>query len=291
MTKPTSPRHPLVSTAELARHLGEPDWAVVDCRFHLAEPDRGEREYETAHVPGAVYAHLDRDLSGPLTGTNGRHPMPSVEQIIRRFSDWGIDERVRVAAYDQLGGQVAARLWWMLRYVGHDLVFVLDGGWPLWVEEGRPERGGREERDRRTFVPRIRPDMRIDVSSLEPPGALESLVLIDARAPERYRGEQEPLDPVAGHIPGARNHPSASNLDDEGRFLPPDELHRRFESALAGRPLEEAVSYCGSGVTACHNLLAMEVAGLEGARLYPGSWSEWCSGGFRPVARGEEPSS
>jgi thiosulfate/3-mercaptopyruvate sulfurtransferase len=263
----------LIQPWELAPHLGDPSWAIVDCRFYLVEPSKGEAEYETEHVPGAVYADLDRDLSGPRTGKNGRHPVPSVETVAERFSRFGIDDEVQVVAYDTSQGQIAARLWWMLRYLGHDAAAVLDGGLQSWKAEGRPLASGRESRARRSFVPRPRASMRIDADALERERA--NYLLIDARAPERFRGAVEPFDPVKGRIAGARNHPIASSLSAEGRFLPPEELRARFRSILGNRPVDTVVSYCGSGVTACHNLLAMEVAGLEGARLYPGSWSEW----------------
>jgi thiosulfate/3-mercaptopyruvate sulfurtransferase len=275
----------LIRTSELEPHLSETDWAIVDARFYLAEPAKGEAEYLEAHVPGAVYAHLDRDLSGPLTGRNGRHPMPSIEQMTVRFSGWGIDESVQVVAYDSSQGQMAARLWWMLRYLGHDAVAVLDGGLGAWLAEKRPLARGREARGARTFVPRPRDSMRIDVEALE--AALGEILLIDARAPERFRGEIELLDPVAGHIPGAFNHPTASSLRPDGRFLDARTLGERFRSLMKDTPPSSVVSYCGSGVTACHNLLAMEVAGIRGGRLYPGSWSEWCADESRPIERGK----
>jgi thiosulfate/3-mercaptopyruvate sulfurtransferase len=273
-----------IETSELAPHLRDPDWAILDCRFYLAEPERGEKEYLDEHVPGALYAHLDHDLSGERTGRNGRHPMPSVERMVERFSSWGIDDNVQVVAYDASQGQMAARLWWMLRYLGHDAVAVLDGGFPAWKAEGRPLAAGRESRASRAFTPRVRESMRVDVGAID----LEAQLLIDARAPERFRGEVEPLDPVKGHIPGARNHENARNLGADGRFLSKQELRERFDSILGGTPAGSVVSYCGSGVTACHNLLAMEIAGIHGAKLYPGSWSEWCSDASRPIATGEE---
>ena len=271
----------LVHADQLRANLGREQWAIVDTRFYLPEPDQGEAEYAEAHIPGAVYAHLDRDLSGPLTGTNGRHPMPSVEQTVERFSKWGIDDNVQVVVYDSVGGQFAARLWWMLRYLGHDAVAVLDGG--LLAFDGEL-RGGREERAPKNFTPQVRDAMRIDVDALEPNHS--NLVLIDARPGERFRGETEPLDPVAGHIPGAYNNPSASNLADKSRFRASNELRERFDAIIGERDISEVVCYCGSGVTACHNLLAMEVAGIQGARLYPGSWSEWCADESRPVETG-----
>lgn len=272
----------LVHADQLRANLGREKWVIVDARFYLPEPDRGDAEYAEAHIPGAVYAHLDHDLSGPLTGTNGRHPMPSVEKMVESFSKWGIDDSVRVVVYDNAEGQFAARLWWMLRYLGHDAVAVLDGGLPAFDGELR---GGREGPASRTFTPHVRDDMRIDVDALVQ--HRDAHLLIDARAGERFRGETEPLDPVAGHIPGAKNHPSASNLESDGRFVSRDELRERFKAIVGDTAVSDIVCYCGSGVTACHNLLAMELAGIQGARLYPGSWSEWCADETRPVETGD----
>jgi thiosulfate/3-mercaptopyruvate sulfurtransferase len=277
---------PLISTGELSPRLETYAWAIVDCRFYLAETDRGESEYVESHIPGAVYAHLDRDLSAIKTGTNGRHPLPSVGEMSKRFSAWGIDSDVRVVAYDADAGQIAARLWWMLRYLGHDHVAVLNGGFKAWKQAGLPVRGGREERRPRSFEPRVRDFMRVDVDELMKPRRRQGRLLIDARDPERYRGEQEPIDPVAGHIPGARNRPWQDNLDERGLFRPPETLRSQFEALLGDTPPDAAVVYCGSGVTACHDLLAMEHAGILGPRLYPGSWSEWCADPARPIETG-----
>ena len=276
----------LVAPDVLSANLDHEDWAIVDCRFSLQEPEQGEAEYLEGHIPEAVYAHLDRDLSGPMTGNNGRHPLPDPEQLVDRFSAWGIDDEVQVVAYDATGGQYAARLWWTLRYLGHDAVAVLDGGLAAWTSAGLPVSKERKERRRRSFTARPDREMRIGIGALE--AARPRTLLLDARAPERFRGETEPLDPVAGHIPGARNHPTALNLGEDGRFLSSDILRERFEQVLGERDAGSVISYCGSGVTACHNLLAMEVAGLHGARLYPGSWSEWCADPSRPVETGPE---
>ena len=257
---------------------GDEHWALVDARFYLPNPDQGEREYLEGHIPGAVYAHLDRDLSGKTTGTNGRHPLPSMSSMIDRFSQWGIDENVQVVVYDNASGAYASRLWWMLRYLGHDAVAVLDGGFDAYDGELA---SGSETRPERTFSPVVQDAMRIDLDEVV--NKREEHLLLDARAGERFRGESEPLDPVAGHIPGARNVPSMQNVGDDGRFETADALRKRFDDALAGRSPEDVISYCGSGVTACHNLLAMNIAGLDGAKLYPGSWSEWCANKKRPI--------
>jgi thiosulfate/3-mercaptopyruvate sulfurtransferase len=278
----------LVSPEDLASRLGDPAWAVIDCRFDLADTTWGEREYLDAHIPGALYAHLGRDLSGRPTGANGRHPLPRLEDLAKTLGRWGIDETVQVIAYDQGLGMYASRLWWLLRYVGHDAVAVLDGGWATWIAESRPATAGREWRVPRRFAARARTRMVAAVDEVEGLVGDRGVRLVDARAPERYRGEDEPLDPVAGHIPGAVNHHYQANLDTNGRFLPVGELRRRLAAVLGGVAPDHVIAYCGSGVTACHNLLALEHAGLRGARLYAGSWSEWCSDPGRPVARGEE---
>jgi thiosulfate/3-mercaptopyruvate sulfurtransferase len=276
----------LVSTAELAAHLDDPKWIGVDVRHDLAQPDGwGEAEYRKGHVPGARLAHHDRDLSAPRTGRNGRHPLPTPEQAAKFFSGLGIDGSKQVVVYDQGSGAFAARAWWMLRWLGHDAVAVLDGGYARWTAEQRPVS---------TEVPTPAP-AQLDVARVVPTVSAtgvaaslprHTLLLMDARAAERFRGETEPLDPVAGHIPGALNRPSSRNLKPDGTFRPARELRSEFESMLHGRPVEDVVHYCGSGVTACHNVLAMAVAGYPLTRVYPGSWSEWVSDPVRPVATG-----
>lgn len=280
----------LISTEELAGRLGSPDLVVCDVRHDLAKPDAwGESQYATRHVPGAVFVHLDRDLSAPRTGRNGRHPLPSPEAAAATFSRLGIAPGKQVVAYDQGGGAFAARLWWMLRWLGHDAVAVLDGGFAKWTEEGRPVASGVEAPHPATFaIRKVTPT--VDASGIMASLPRHALLLIDARAGERYRGETEPLDPVAGHIPGARNRPYTQNLAADGTFKHPAFLRAEFEAVLAGAGHDLVVHSCGSGVTACHNILAMEIAGFEGTRLYPGSWSEWCSDPARPVATGEQAS-
>ena len=268
----------------MAAHLDR--WAVVDARFDLQDERWGRAQYRTAHIPGAVYVSLNEDLAGARTGLNGRHPLPSVDALASTFSRLGIAPGTQVVVYDQDAGLFASRVWWSLRYLGHDAVALLDGGWPKWQREGRPTRHGDETRRPEAFVPQPRPDMRVDVehvmAHLDDPRA----VLIDARGPDRFEGRNETLDRVAGHIPGARNVFYRSNLGGDGTMLPPGELRRKYEEALAGRAPEQAVMYCGSGVSACLNLLAMEHAGLPGTKLYVGSWSEWSSDPSRPVETG-----
>jgi thiosulfate/3-mercaptopyruvate sulfurtransferase len=281
----------LIAPAELVRHLEDPDWAIVDCRFDLTRPAWGESAWAQAHIPHAVYAHLDRDLSGARTAHSGRHPLPEPHALAATFGRLGIDERVQVIAYDQGMSAYAARLWWLLRWLGHRQVAVLDGGLPAWQAEGLPLSGAQDTRARRTF--RARPEAAAWVTSEAlaaalADGSLErgAPLLVDARAPDRFAGENETLDPVAGHVPGARNHPFAGNHDAQGRFLPAPELAQRFRATLGASPASALIAMCGSGVTACDNLLALEVAGLSGGRLYAGSWSEWITDPARPVARG-----
>lgn len=274
----------LVSTSDLASHLGE--WVIVDCRFDLQQEHWGREQYRAAHIPGAVYAHLNDDLSGPRTGRNGRHPLPSLDALTTTLSRWGIDAHTQVVAYDQDSGMYASRLWWLLRFAGHTAAAVLDGGWAAWTREGRPARSGEEQRAASDFV-LSQGEIPVRIDEVATATGDPDRVLIDARAPERYEGRIEPLDRVPGHIPTALNHFFKTNLTDQGTMLPPDVLREQFSRALGTHDPSQVVMYCGSGVTACQNLLAMEHAGLSGARLYPGSWSEWSSDPSRPIETGE----
>jgi thiosulfate/3-mercaptopyruvate sulfurtransferase len=276
----------LISTDVLAKHLRDPAFAVIDCRFKLDDVDWGEREYVSGHIPGAVYAHLDRDLSGIKNGTNGRHPLPDPIELGLKFGGMGITSGMQVVAYDQDNGMFASRLWWLLRWLGHPAVAVLDGGFAKWKAEGRVTRGGVERRPRTEFPVGRQSDMMVDASTVLQLTTRSDWRLVDARAPERYRGEVEPLDKKAGHIPTAVDHFFQTNVDERGTFRTPEELRAHFAPILGGVPPSQIVCYCGSGVTACHNLLAMEHAGLKGAKLYPGSWSEWSADDTRPVATG-----
>ena len=283
----------LLEPAELAAHLDEPDWAIIDCRFELANPEWGAQAYAAGHIPHALYAHLDRDLSGPRTPRTGRHPLPQPAALAATFGRFGIDARVQVVAYDQGSGAIAARLWWLLRWLGHRQVAVLNGGLPAWQRAGLPLSTASETRSPREFVAAA--DAGMLVSSAEVATAVDSgalgrgaALLVDARSPERFAGRNETLDAVAGHIPGARNHPFAANHDAQGRFLPAAELRRAWAHTLGAVPAQRVMAMCGSGVTACHNLLALEIAGFSGARLYAGSWSEWITDPARAVAGGEE---
>jgi thiosulfate/3-mercaptopyruvate sulfurtransferase len=276
----------VIGTSVLAGHLSHPQWVIVDCRFLLNDADWGRHEYLTRHIPGAVYAHLERDLSGELSGQNGRHPLPDPDVLIQTLGGFGVTRGVQVVVYDQDTGAFASRLWWLLRWLGHEDVAVLDGGFAKWLSEQRPTAGGEETRARRSFAGSPRRQMVVDAEEVARLADREPARLIDARAPERYRGEIEPIDRVAGHIPGAVNDPYMQNLDEQGTFRSPEALRDRLTAAIGAAPPDEIVCYCGSGVTACHNLLALELAGLPGARLYAGSWSEWSSDPSRPVELG-----
>lgn len=275
----------LIDTATLAARLTDPTVVLIDCRFELAKPEAGELAYAEGHIPGAAYAHLDRDLSGPKTGSNGRHPLPSPSVLAATLGRLGIDANTQVVVYDQDNGMHASRLWWLLRWLGHEAVAVLDGGFAAWVADGRAMAAGGEVHAARTFSGAANPNDTVDAAVVGALARSDSARVIDARAPERYRGEIEPIDPVAGHIPGAVNYWFARNLDN-GRFRSAEALRAEFETLVSGVAMDQVVSYCGSGVTGCHNLLALEHAGLRGARLYPGSWSEWVSDPSRPVEQG-----
>ena len=279
----------LISTDDLAAHLGDPDWAIIDCRCQLKDPGYGRREYEVAHIPGAVFADLNDDLSGPLLpGKTGRHPLPTVEFAAGLFSTWGINGKIQVVAYDDQGGALAAaRLWWMLHWLSHDQVAVLDGGWQKWQSEDRPVKSGVETRPARIFVARARPQLAITARDVLREFGDPNFRLFDVRTPERFRGEIEPIDPVAGHIPGAVSIPYAENLTPAGTFKPAAELRRLYQPFLNGLPASQTAFYCGSGGTAPHSILAMLHAGLGEARLYAGSWSEWITDPDHPIARGD----
>src|SRR5687768_8268289 len=277
----------LVSVAELAAHLDDANWVICDCRHDLAHTGAGRRAYAESHIPGARFVHLDEDLSAAKTGTNGRHPLPDPATFVRRLSELGIDNTKQVVAYDASGGPYAARLWWMLRWLGHDAAAVLDGGWSAWVKAAKPVTDQMPRLEAARFIPRLRPEAAIDAEAVAARVREPGPLLLDARIPSRFYGENETLDPVAGHIPGAVNRPWQLNLDTEGRFKAAAELRKELGGTLQGRAPGSVTHYCGSGVTACHNLLAMEIAGLSGSLLYPGSWSEWCSDPSRPVARGD----
>jgi thiosulfate/3-mercaptopyruvate sulfurtransferase len=282
----------LVGAGDLRDCLDKPDLAIIDCRFDLADPDGGRRAYLQGHIPGARYADLNRDLSAPISTTSGRHPLPAPADFAATLQRLRIGRSTQVIAYDDSAGAFAARAWWLLRWMGHDAAAVLDGGIKAWIgiggrlESGEAAALPSQPRGNDRHAPRVNAAAVIDAAGvaalLQDPGFL----LIDARAPERFAGSVEPIDSVAGHVEGAVNQPFSANLGAEGRFLPAQELRRLWLQRLAGRKPEQVAAMCGSGVTACHNLLSLELAGLSGARLYAGSWSEWIRDPTRPIARG-----
>jgi thiosulfate/3-mercaptopyruvate sulfurtransferase len=275
----------LVSIADLAAHLRDPGLVVFDCHHDLMKPAFGAEAYRKSHLPGARFASADDDLSGPTTGKNGRHPLPDPQVFMDWLGRMGVSNDTQVVAYDQAGGMYAARLWWMMKHwLGHHRVAVLDGGWELWLRTGHPVTDARPSPIATTF--RGTPsDACVGVNEVVAHLGDGSMRIVDARAADRFRGENETIDPVGGHIPGAANRFFRDNLDALGFFRPRDELHAAFEAVAAGRPPHELVHQCGSGISACHNLLAMDIAGLSGSRLYAGSWSEWCADPARPVER------
>ena len=276
----------LVSAKETAAHLDDPQWVICDCRHDLADYSAGYRAYRSGHIPGARFLHLDVDLSGPKTGLNGRHPLPHPATFCLRLGALGISNDTQVIAYDEPGGVYASRLWWMLRWVGHTRVAVLDGGWQNWTDANLPVTVEQPVVEPASYHGRAQKQITVDSTQLLAQLGKSGTLVFDARSADRYRGENETLDPVGGHIPGAVNRFFKLNLADDGRFKPQATLKKEFSAMLNGHKPEAIIHQCGSGVTACHNLLAMEVAGLSGSRLYPGSWSEWISDRKRPVATG-----
>jgi thiosulfate/3-mercaptopyruvate sulfurtransferase len=276
----------LIGVDSLRELLGKPRLAVIDCRFDLMNPNAGRQAYLTAHIPGARYADLNRDLSAPIGPGTGRHPLPAPDTFATRLGTLGIGNDSQVVVYDDANGSMAARLWWMLRWLGAEAVAVLDGGFKAWTSSGGPLESGESKPGPEHFAAQIDFHAALSAAELELALSDPKLKLVDARAAERFAGHVEPIDSVAGHIPGAINHPFTSNLDPENRFLPAAELKRRWMERLAGGDAKDLVAMCGSGVTACHNLLSLEVAGLPGAKLYAGSWSEWIRDPRRPIARG-----
>jgi thiosulfate/3-mercaptopyruvate sulfurtransferase len=271
----------LINPETLAENIENPSWVIVDCRFSLADAAVGYKDYQTAHIPGAMYAHLDDDLSGPPVTDHGRHPLPTPQRLAQLFSRLGIDEMSQVVVYDAAGGMIAARLWWMLRYMGHEAVAVLNGGWQAWREAEFPTKPGIEANTPSQFTGRPQPNWIVTLAEVD-----RQPLLIDSRGPARFRGELEPLDPQAGHIPGAINLPFETQLDENGRFQSNDRMKAELTAVLGKIAPGAATFYCGSGVSACVNLLAMAHVGLGNGRLYVGSWSEWSSDPERPIATG-----
>lgn len=285
-----TPAGDLIDVAGLRALLAAGGCRVVDCRFDLFDAEKGHRDYLQGHIPGAVHADMDRDLSSEITSTSGRHPLPDVEAFRDRLERWGISNDTRVVAYDYGNGSLAVRLWWMLRlWLGHERVSVLDGGFADWVAAGQAQEQAEPQYPRARFLASADPS--VIATTPEIAAAIDSgrpMTVVDARDAQRFRGEAEPIDTVAGHVPGARNLPLADDLAPDGRWRAPSELAAVWRQALEGEPAQPVVvAMCGSGVTACHLILSARRAGLPAPRLYVGSWSEWIRDPTRPIATGE----
>ena len=278
----------IISAEDLQQHLGETGWAIIDCRHSLADPDWGQKVYEEGHIPGAYFAHLDQDLSSKvIPGKTGRHPLPTDwKAFAKLLGSWGIGEKTQVVAYDASHGGIASRLWWMLKFLGHEQVAVLDGGWENWVKENRPVSLDIPAKRSDSFAPVLHIDMVRDMEDVRESLNNKDIQVVDSRAAERYAGLEEPIDPVAGHIPGAENFPFLENVDEHHLWKSRAFLFKRFAPLFGQFNSGQIIVHCGSGVTACHNLLAMQHAGYEMAKLYPGSWSEWITRKENPVDPG-----
>jgi thiosulfate/3-mercaptopyruvate sulfurtransferase len=277
----------LISVNELAQYIDESNWIVVDCRFWLDNTEKGQQDYKVSHIPGALYAHLDKDLSGEIIpGRTGRHPLPDVDHFAARLGSWGIGKDTQVIVYDDRGGMIAVRLWWMLRWLGHDSVAVLNGGYPAWIAEGYPITSDYPKLESKIFIPKPQKSMLATAEDILEIFGDPGYLLVDSRAPERYRGEIEPIDPIAGRIPGAINYFWENNLDSQDRFELNDILRGRFVSMFKDIPPERVIFYCGSGVTSAHNVLAVFRSGMGIPKIYAGSWSHWITDPERPILTG-----
>jgi thiosulfate/3-mercaptopyruvate sulfurtransferase len=279
----------LVDADTLRANLNDASWRVIDCRHDLLHPESGAQAYAQGHIAGAVFAHLDHDLSGPKTGRNGRHPLPDPDQLVGRLRRWGIDPNTQIVVYDANGGQFAGRLWWLARWLGHDRVALLDGGWQAALKAGLTIEARPAEPPPGRFERGPALSHAVDLGAIHGARTDPGWLMVDARSPDRYAGANETIDPVAGHIPGAVNRFWQANLGPDGLFKSPAQLRSEFSALLAGRDAAHLIAQCGSGVTACHHLVAMQRAGLVGGRLFPGSWSEWISESSRPIAVGQAP--
>ena len=279
----------LVSTKILSDHLEDPAWIIIDCRFNLKFPEEGENDYHKKHIHGAQYVHLERDLSGPiLNGQLGRHPLPDLDACSQIFSSLGISSDKQVVVYDNSGGAIAARFWWMLRWLGHNKSALLDGGWEHWTQENRPCSKGKESRQHANFNANPQKSWVVDEKQIDQSLKKKDILLLDVRNGSRFRGENEPIDPIAGHIPGAKNEPFQVNLDQNGLWKKSDTLRDQYLKRFPELEQNKCVSYCGSGVTACHTFFALHEAGFENLSIYPGSWSGWISDPSRPIALGND---
>ena len=276
----------VISSTELTSHLDDPDWVIVDCRFYLDDPEQGYREFLEGHIPGAVFANLNQDLSAPIIpGKTGRHPLPDVPKMVETISSWGIDRNTQVIIYDNEGGAYGARLWWILRWLGHMTAAVLDGGWNTWLVNNGQIEIKEETPKYKNFIPDIQPQYLVDAQYVNNIREDPDYKLLDSRSSERYFGQNETTDPVAGHIPGAISAPFKENLTEEGFFKSKFELQDRFQVLIGDHDSNSLVFYCGSGVTAAHNIISMVRAGYDMPKLYPGSWSEWITDPTRPIKK------
>ncbi|NIO42010.1 MAG: sulfurtransferase [Burkholderiales bacterium] len=273
----------LITVDQLASNIDNQQFVIFDCRHQLGNSDYGEAEYAQSHLPHAHFACVDRDLSARPDGRNGRHPLPDATAFAAWLGSNGVTNGAQVVGYDNAAGVYASRLWWMLRWLGHDAVAVLDGGWQAWLQAGKPTTAEVPQARQTTFTARVR-DVSVDSAYVLANLESGNMLVIDARSNDRFHGQNETIDPVGGHIPGAVNRAFRNNVDEHGKFRSSEELRREFNDLIGEMPLKKVVHQCGSGVSACHNLLAMELAGMSGSRLYPGSWSEWCADPTRPVA-------
>ena len=275
----------IISAADLFDNLDHPDIAIMDCRFYIPEPDRGYQDYLAGHIPGSLYLNLDQDLSGEIIpGITGRHPLPEVEVFTERLSGWGIDRSTQVIAYDNMGGALAARLWWMLRWLGHDQAAVMDGGWNAWLKAKYSQESTVQSREPKEFIAKVNPEYIADLTFVDEIRLDPDYLLVDARSAERYWGLKETIDVKAGHIPGAVTAPYLENMTEDECFLPVEQLMERYQDLLDGIPAENVILYCGSGVTSVHSMISMVMAGFDMPKLYPGSWSEWSADPDRPIA-------
>ncbi len=278
----------LISAEQVQANLNNSEWLILDVRHDLADHQAGRRSYEQGHIPGAVFLDHELDLAAPKTGLNGRHPLPSRQELAQLLQKNGLRDGMQVVVYDAQGSLFASHMWWMLRWLGHPQVAILDGGWQAWQQLGGAEESGQAKPVPATA--KLSVPEQAAMPTVQTEQVLKNLskpifTVLDARAAERYRGDVEPMDPVAGHIPDALNRSHLNNLGEQGRFKPADQLRQEFQDLLGAISAEMVVHQCGSGITACHNLFAMELAGLSGSSIYPGSWSEWVSDASRPVAR------
>jgi len=277
----------IISAHELKEIIDHDNVRVFDCRFSLKDPQGGLKSYQAGHLPNAQFADMDTQLSSAMTNTSGRHPLPEIEDFINQLRQWGVNNDTQVIAYDDISGAFAARLWWMMRWLGHNKVAVLNGGMKQWTDAGYELTQDTTEFANGEFSGSANMEWLVEIDTVQAELANNSITLIDARAADRFTGKDQNTDPVPGHVPGANNLPFGGNLTKDGLFETPDIIKKRYDSVIKDQPLTNVVNMCGSGVTACHNLLAQAVAGIQPTKIFIGSWSQWIRDPSRPVAKGE----